>query len=62
MITIIKCKFCDRIGKDPIVICDPKSDCWICRGVGMIVVNNPLENNIYTNDIINGIEVAFYLN
>jgi DnaJ-class molecular chaperone len=63
MAKMITCKFCGGKGREPYFIRDPKSECRVCRGTGMIVVKKPLENTNPISRKIGGVvEVAYYLN
>ncbi len=49
MTKIIKCAYCNGIGKDPFELHSSISNCHACNGTGQIEVDEPIHKCIYCN-------------
>ncbi|MEI7828700.1 MAG: hypothetical protein WCI31_02960 [Prolixibacteraceae bacterium] len=43
----IKCTFCGGKGKDPFDLLSPISECLVCKGSGMVEVDEPLKKCVF---------------
>ena len=47
MAKIFKCSFCKGIGKDPFDLLSPNSDCQVCHGEKIVVLQEPVRKCVF---------------
>ena len=47
MTKFFKCSFCNGMGKDPFDLLSPNSDCLVCHGEKIVVVQEPVRKCVF---------------